>query len=82
MQPHEKSVKLFVDCLFICSGSGKPFLSNRQRTVHARRRELSQLVLERNLPDFEQIRTRAKSSIIFYSTFIFYPHIFCFFNSA
>jgi len=26
MQPHEKSVKLFADCLFSLSGSGKPFL--------------------------------------------------------
>ena len=29
MQPHEKSVKLFDDCLFLLSGSRKPFLSNK-----------------------------------------------------
>jgi len=29
MQPHEKSVKPFVDYLFITSGSGKPFPLNK-----------------------------------------------------
>jgi hypothetical protein len=30
MQPHEKSVKLFIDCLFpLSSGSGKPFHPNK-----------------------------------------------------
>jgi len=31
MQPHKKSVKLFVDCLFLCSGSGKPLLPNKRK---------------------------------------------------
>jgi len=29
MQPHEKSVKLFVDCLLFNTGSGKPFPPNK-----------------------------------------------------
>jgi hypothetical protein len=49
---NKKSVKLLVDCLFSFLGSGKPFSLNKHETVHARRREPSQLILRGNLPDF------------------------------
>jgi hypothetical protein len=62
----QKSVKLLVDCLFLNSGSGKPFPLNKHETIHARRRELSLLILKGNLPDFELRRIRAKKLNYYY----------------
>ena len=63
---------LFVYCLFVNSGSRKPFPSistNSSRLVSV---NLRNLILKGNLRDFEFTRIRAKSSIIlcFYVSFL------------
>ena len=42
MQPYEKSVKPFVDCLFFNTGSRKPFPFNKHEQFTPRERELPQ----------------------------------------
>jgi hypothetical protein len=42
MQPHEKSVKLPVDCLFTNTGSGKPLCLNKREQFTPYEREPSQ----------------------------------------
>jgi len=71
MQSHEKSVKLFADCLFTISGSGKPFPSNKRKQFTPEDVNLRILTLDGNLPDFEIVRIRATSSSIFKSIFYF-----------
>jgi len=44
MQPHEKSVNLFADCLFLLSGSGKPFLPNKHEWITLKRVNLRNLL--------------------------------------
>jgi len=49
MQPHEKSVNLFVCCLFVFRGSTKTIVSNKHETTHARRHELFTYLLSLTL---------------------------------
>jgi len=68
-----KSANLFVNCLLIFFGSGKPLLPNKRKQFTPYQRELLQLTLGRNLPDFKKMRIRAKSSnhFYFFNSFLF-----------
>ena len=57
---------LGICCLFVNSGSGKPFPFNKRKQFTPCEREPSHLILKRNLPDFEFTRIRAISSTLLY----------------
>ena len=71
MQPHEKGVKLFAGCLFSLLGSRKPFLSNKRKQFTPEDVNFRNLILDRNLRDFNNERIKATSSIILKSNFHF-----------
>jgi hypothetical protein len=82
MQPHEKSVKLFADCLFISTGSRKYlFFQISANNSRSRSVNLRVLILGRNLRDFVDMRIRALAQLFFnqYFTFLFI-HISIIFN--
>jgi hypothetical protein len=51
---HKKSVKLFVDSLFISPGSGKPSSLNKHEQFTPEDVNFRSLILKENLPDFEK----------------------------
>jgi len=65
MQPHEKSVKPFADCLFSFFGSRKPFPLNKHEQFTLVRREPSQPYSQGKFTRFQERENKSVSSIIF-----------------
>ena len=74
MQPYKKSVKLFVDCLFVNSGSGIPFLLNKHEQFTPEDVNLRTLFSEEIFPDFEFTRIRAKLNYFLFQYFTLFIH--------
>jgi len=69
-----------VNCLFTFAGSTKTLCTNKREIVHARRRELSKLILVLNVGRFRKCENEAKKAQInkLYSYISIFLEYFCF----